>query len=56
MSQLRVLEKQELLEITGGAISGTMINALVRGFSAIIDLGRSLGTAIRRIQTGQYCS
>ncbi len=55
MSQLKVLKKQELLEISGGAISGTMINAFVRGINAIIDLGRSFGTAIRRIQTGQFC-
>lgn len=52
---MRTLNNQELLEISGGAISGTLINALVRGISTILDLGRSLGTAIRRIQTKQFC-
>ena len=52
---MKVLERQELLEISGGAVSGALLNSIVRGLSTIIDLGRSLGTAIRRIQTGQYC-
>lgn len=56
MSNLKVLEKNELLEIIGGAISGSLISAFVRGISTILDLGRSLGTAIRRIQLGQFCA
>lgn len=49
------LEKQELLTIIGGAISGTLLNSLVRGINAILDLGRSLGTAIRRLGTNSIC-
>ena len=52
---MKELNKQELLQISGGAISGSLINAFIRGISTILDLGRSLGTAIRRIQTGQFC-
>ncbi len=52
---MKQLGKQELLEIQGGAISGSLINALIRGISTILDLGRSLGTAIRRIQTKRFC-
>ncbi len=52
---MKTLSKQELLEISGGAISGSLINALIRGIGTILDLGRSLGTAIRRIQTKQFC-
>lgn len=52
---MKQLNKQELLQISGGAISGSLINAFIRGISTILDLGRSLGTAIRRIQTGQFC-
>lgn len=53
---MKELTKQELLSITGGAISGTLINAFVRGINSILELGRSLGTAIRRIQLGNFCS
>lgn len=53
---MKELTKQELLEISGGAISASLITALVRGVNALLELGRSLGTAIRRIQTGNFCS
>lgn len=49
------LEKQELLTIIGGSISGTLLNSIVRGINAILDLGRSLGTAIRRLGTNSIC-
>ena len=52
---MKELNKQELLQISGGAISGSLINAFIRGISTILDLGRSLGTAIRRIQTRRFC-
>jgi len=49
------LEKQELLKINGGSISGTMINAFSRALNSLLDLGRSFGTAIRRISSGNLC-
>lgn len=50
------LSKQELLSINGGInISGTLINSFVRGINAMLDLGRSLGTAIRRIGSNNIC-
>lgn len=49
------LEKHELLEIDGGAISGTLISAFVKGINSLLDLGRSLGTAIRRVKTNNIC-
>ncbi len=53
---MKELEKDELLEINGGAsISATLINALSRAVSLITDLGRSLGSAIRRTMSGAYC-
>ena len=51
------IEKHELLMINGGgSISGTLINAFVRGINVLLDLGRSLGTAIRRIGSNTVCS
>lgn len=49
------LEKQEMLEINGGGISGTLINSFVRGINSMLDLGRSLGSAIRRLMSNNLC-
>lgn len=50
------LKKEELMMIYGGvSISGTLINAFVRGINVLLDLGRSLGTAIRRISNNSIC-
>lgn len=51
---MKLTEKQ-MKSIYGGSISGTMINSLVRGINALLDLGRSLGTAIRRISRNNIC-
>lgn len=50
------LNKKELLCVVGGiSITGTFINAIAKGISAILDLGRSLGTAIRRVSAKNIC-
>lgn len=50
-----ILNKEELLQISGGGISGTLINAFVRGINTILDLGRSLGSALRRVREHNIC-
>ena len=51
------LNKNQLINIVGGInISGTLINSIVKGINAILDLGRSLGSSIRRIKSGNICS
>lgn len=53
---MKKLNKQQLSDITGGVnISGTLINAFVKGINTFLDLGRSIGTAIRRVKTGTVC-
>ena len=53
---MQELSKQEMLQIEGGiSISCTLINSLVRGINALLDLGRSLGSAIRRAQGNHIC-
>ena len=49
------LEKEELLRINGGSITAAYITSLVRGINSILELGRSFGTALRRVFTGQLC-
>lgn len=49
------LEKYEMLEINGGGISGTLINSFIRGINSMLELGRSLGSAIRRLTSNSLC-
>ena len=50
------IEKTELFTISGGAsITGTLINSLTRAITTILELGRSLGTAIRRVSGNNIC-
>lgn len=53
---MKEINEKELKLIVGGlSISGTLINSLVRGINAFLDLGRSLGNAIRRISGNKIC-
>ena len=51
------LNNKELLKIDGGAswFSASFLNAASRALSTLMDLGRSLGTAIRRVINGSIC-
>ena len=51
----QILKEEELRMIYGGAITGTFINAIIKGVNSFLDLGRSIGTAIRRIGAGSIC-
>lgn len=54
---MRQLTNDELLKIIGGvSITGALITSIYKGINTILDLGRSFGSAIRRIQTGSMCS
>jgi len=53
---MKEMNKEYLLQVEGGInISGAIITAFTKAFNAIMDIGRSLGTAIRRINSGQLC-
>jgi hypothetical protein len=55
---MQKLNYDELLNISGGSttVSATLINAFARGISTILELGRSIGSSIRRITTNKVCS
>lgn len=45
------MKRDELISTVGGAtrfISASLLNSIIRGLNTILELGRSLGTAIRR--------
>ena len=49
------LNKEEMLEIDGGAITPTMINAISKAINTLYELGKATGSAIRRIIKKSYC-
>lgn len=50
-----VISDNELMTITGGGASAPLINAIVKGISLIIELGKSLGSTIRRVSDNRPC-
>ena len=53
---MQVLSREELLQINGGInLNGTMLQYIFKGFSFVFDLGRYIGSAIRRAEKGQLC-
>jgi bacteriocin-like protein len=53
---MNVINDNELKQISGGFdLTGTMVSAIIRGISSMLDLGRSLGTAIRRLSSNNLC-
>lgn len=51
-----LLSNVELAEVTAGVnLSGSLISAFTRGITVLLDLGRSLGSSIRRVTRGRLC-
>ena len=50
-----VLTDRELMKVEGGGLTATFLNALARCVSTVMNLGKSLGTSIRRIISGKVC-
>lgn len=54
---MRKLTKNEMLNLYGGGtITGAFLSSLIKGINTILELGRSLGSAIRRGTGGRMCS
>lgn len=50
------LNKKELLKVYGGAgVTAAMLNGFARTISTIVEVGRSFGSAIRRLYSGNVC-
>ena len=52
---MKRLNENEMLEIEGGGITGTLINAFIATGKFIYNLGQSLGSGLRRIGTNNLC-
>lgn len=49
------MTNQELVAVEGGAITASFLNALSRAANTIMDIGRAIGSSIRRVFSGNYC-
>ena len=49
------LNMLELFFIDGGGICGTLISSITKGVTFIFELGKSLGSAVRRIVGKNIC-
>ncbi len=53
---MNYLTENELLYVKGGAsLTGTFLNAVTRMFSVLLEVGRSIGSAIIRHYKKDYC-
>ena len=53
---MRELSNKELMNIEGGvSFSASLLNAASRAISTLLELGRNLGSAIRRSINGSVC-
>lgn len=52
----QIIDANALYKIDGGlSLSGSLINSFTNGIKTIMDVGRSFGTAIRRMISGNIC-
>lgn len=52
---MKELTNKEKFNITGGAITTTILNSIARLISTVYDLGRAVGSTLRRASTGNSC-
>lgn len=53
---MKELKVEELYLIQGGINwTASLFNGISKGINSILELGRSLGSSIRRIMTGKLC-
>jgi len=49
------LNNNELINISGGSWTAAYLNAAARAVNTILELGRTIGSSIRRAITRSFC-
>lgn len=49
------MSELELKMVQGGAVSGNFLNYLCKLISTILDIGRTIGSAINYMKNGRTC-
>ncbi len=53
---MKELNKEELMQVEGGfLLNNTILSTLIRGANTFADIGRSLGSSLRRLFTSCLC-
>lgn len=52
---MKKLTKEEMKNINGSGLTGTLINAVKAGIMSITDIGRYFGSSMRRLIEGNLC-
>ncbi len=52
---MKELDYKTLTMVKGGTITSTMLNAVSRLISTIMELGRTIGSSIYRYKKRDYC-
>ena len=50
-----ILTEAEQKKVKAGSITGTLISAFNKTLNAILDIGRALGSALRRLTSNKSC-
>lgn len=50
-----MLSNEELINVKGGAFSSTLLNSVSRLIDTLLKLGQTVGSAIRRSLSKNYC-
>lgn len=53
---LKINEKEMFYVIGGATIGYSLINAVTKAVTTIYTIGQSIGSSLRRVINGQYCS
>ena len=53
---MRKLKNCDMKKITGGNITASFLTSFAISVSTILDVGRTLGSSVRRLFGGKYCS
>ncbi len=49
------LKDEQLITLNGGTLSAAFLNAAARAINTILEVGRTVGSAIRRLYSRNYC-
>lgn len=53
---MKKLDNKELYNVVGGVkFSASLLSSIIKGANFVLELGRYVGTAIRRMRTGRLC-
>ena len=52
---MKLNDKELKMIIAGKGVSAAIVSAVMSGINSFLDIGRYLGSSIRRITTKNYC-